>query len=320
MRVLALVPGGIGDQLLMFPTLDSLKQRYPQGTIDVVVEPRSQGAYKITQSVHKTWNFDFKGANSLADWGNLIGTIREQEYEAVISLGQRWSVGFLLWLTGIPNRISYAGQGDLFLTQAIPLNRNQYAAKMYHDLLNGLDIDLECPSIKVNIPKKDLDWAESTQASLNIKDSGYILIHGGSSALAKQKGIDKIYPAASWAKIIEALQLKLPNLPVVLIQGPEDGDFIKALQAHCDRTLLVTTPDDIGKLAGMIGAANLMLCTDSAPMHIGVGVGTNLVALFGPTEPEKLLPDEKRFMWVKSRTGQPISAIAPEEVIAKLFP
>jgi len=320
MRVLALVPGGIGDQLLMFPTLDSLKERYPQGTIDVVVEPRSQGAYKITKSVHKTWNFDFKGANSLADWGNLIGTIREQEYEAVISLGQRWSVGFLLWLTGIPNRISYAGQGDLFLTQAISLERNQYAAKMYHDLLNGLDIDAECPSIKVNIPKKDLDWAESTQISLNIKDSGYILIHGGSSALAKQKGIDKIYPAASWTKIIAALQTKLPNLPVVLIQGPEDGDFIKALQAHCDRPLLVTAPDDIGKLAAMIGAANLMLCTDSAPMHIGVGVGTNLVALFGPTEPEKLLPDEKRFMWVKSSSGQPISAIAPEEVIAKLFP
>jgi len=320
MRVLALVPGGIGDQLLMFPTLDSLKQRYPQGTIDVVVEPRSQGAYKITQSVHKIWNFDFKGTNSLADWGNLIGTIREQEYEAVISLGQRWSVGFLLWLTGIPNRISYAGQGDLFLTQAIPLDRNQYAAKMYHDLLNGLDMDLECPKIKVNILKKDLDWAESAQVSLGIKDSGYILIHGGSSALAKQKGIDKIYPAASWAKIIAALQLKLPNLPVVLIQGPEDEDFIKALQARSAQTLLTIAPDDIGKLAALIGSANLMLCTDSAPMHIGVGVGTNLVALFGPTEPEKLLPHDKRFMWVKSTSGQPISAIAPEEVIAKLFP
>lgn len=320
MRVLALVPGGIGDQLLMFPTLDSLKQTYPQGIIDVVVEPRSQGAYKISQSVHKVWNFDFKGTNSLADWGNLIGTIREQEYDAVISLGQRWSVGFLLWLTGIPNRVSYAGQGDIFLTQAIPLNRNQYAAKMYHDLLNGLDIDRECPSIKVSIPKKDLDWAESEQIRLNIKDSGYVLIHGGSSALAKQKGIDKIYPAASWIKIIATLQAKLPNLPVVLIQGPEDADFIRELQAQSSINLLVTAPDDIGKLAAMIGAANLMLCTDSAPMHIGVGVGTNLVALFSPTDPEKLLPNEKRFMWVKSNSGQPMSAIAPEAVISKLFP
>jgi len=320
MRVLALVPGGIGDQLLMFPTLDSLKQRYPQGTIDVVVEPRSQGAYKISKSVNRVWNFDFKGTNSLADWGNLIGTIREQEYDAVISLGTRWSVGFLLWLTGIPNRISYAGKGDLFLTRAVPLNRDQYAAVMYHDLLKGLDLSPECPSIKVNIPKKDLDWAEAEQIRLNIKDSGYILIHGGSSTLAKQKGIDKIYPAASWAKIVEALQTKLPNLSVVLIEGPEDGEFIEKLQEQVSKPLLVTSPPDIGKLAGMIGAANLLLCTDSAPMHIGVGVGTSLLALFGPTDPAKLLPTEPRIMAVQSPDGQPISAIAPEAVIVKLFP
>jgi ADP-heptose:LPS heptosyltransferase len=318
MRVLALVPGGIGDQLLMFPTLDSIKQTYPQGTIDVVVEPRSQGAYKISQSVHKIWNFDFKGTNSLADWGNLIGIIRDQEYDAVISLGQRWSVGFLLWLTGIPSRISYSGKGNIFLTKAVALNRDQYAAKMYHDLLSGLDINLECPSIKVSIPKKDLDWAEGEQIRLGVKD-GYILIHGGSSALAKLKGIDKIYPVSSWVKIIEALQTKLPNLPIVLVQGPEDGDFIQELQTQAKK-LLVTEPTDIGKLAAMIGAANLLLCTDSAPMHIGVGVGTNLLALFGPTEPEKLLPKEKRIIALKSPMGQPISAIAPEEVIAKLFP
>jgi ADP-heptose:LPS heptosyltransferase len=318
MRVLALVPGGIGDQLLMFPTLDSIKQSYPDGKIDVVVEPRSQGAYKISQLVNKIWNFDFKGTNSLADWGNLIGIIRDQEYDAVISLGQRWSVGFLLWLTGIPNRISYSGKGDIFLTKPVPLNRDQYAAKMYHDLLRGLDIDLECPSIKVSIPKKDLDWAETEQIRLNVKD-GYILIHGGSSTLAKLKGIDKIYPVSNWAKIIAALQTKLPNLPMVLIQGPDDGDFIQELQSQAQR-LLVTAPADIGKLAAMIGAANLLLCTDSAPMHIGVGVGTNLVALFGPTDPEKLLPKEKRIIAVKSPMDKPISAIAPEEVIAKLFP
>jgi len=107
---------------------------------------------------------------------------------------------------------------------------------------------------------------------------------------------------------------------VVLIQGPEDGDFIQELQAQSSKSLLVTAPADIGKLAAMIGAANLMLCTDSAPMHIGVGVGANLVALFSPTDPEKLLPNEKRFMWVKSNSGQPMSAIAPEAVISKLFP
>lgn len=319
MRVLALVPGGIGDQLLMFPTLDSLKQTYPQGLIDVVVEPRSQGAYQICQSVRKVWNFDFKGTNSLADWGNLIGTIRDQEYDGVISLGQRWSVGFLLWLTGIPTRVSYGGEGSIFLTNAVELNVNQYAAQMYHDLLKGLGLNLPCPKIKVSIPKQDLDWADGEQVRLNIKESGFILIHGGSSRLAKLKGIDKIYPAANWTVIIKALQEKLPNLPVVLVEGPEDGDFIRELQTQNSQTLAVTAPDRIGKLAAMIGSANLLLCTDSAPMHIGVGVGTNLVALFGPTDPQKLLPKEDRIMAVQAPSGQSIAAIAPGDVISRLF-
>jgi len=318
MHLLALVPGGIGDQLLMFPTLDSIKQKYPQGTIDVVVEPRSLGAYKICASVDKVIPFDFKGINSLADWGNLLGIVREQEYDAVISLGSRWSVGLFLWLTGIPNRISYAGGGNMFLTKAIALNPDQYAASMYHDLTLGLGIDAPSPAIKVSVAKKDLEWAANEQKRLGIKDSGYILIHGGSSNLAKLKGIDKIYPPNSWTQVIQGLQAKLPNLPVVLIQGTEDAEFVAELQAQLPQLLVTSTPD-IGKLAAMIAAANLLLCTDSAPMHIGVGVGTTLLALFGPTDPAKLLPNEKRIMAVKSPAGNGISAIAPETILTKLL-
>jgi len=47
MRILALVLGGTGDQLLFFPTLDTLKQQYPKAEIDVVVEPRAMAAYRI---------------------------------------------------------------------------------------------------------------------------------------------------------------------------------------------------------------------------------------------------------------------------------
>ncbi|MDJ0550859.1 MAG: lipopolysaccharide heptosyltransferase family protein, partial [Microcystis sp. M49637_WE12] len=39
MRILTLVPGGISNQLLFFPTLETLQQTYPQSSIDVLVEP-----------------------------------------------------------------------------------------------------------------------------------------------------------------------------------------------------------------------------------------------------------------------------------------
>lgn len=317
MHILALVPGGIGDQILFFPTLDGLKRAYPSAQIDVVVEPRSKGAYRVCKSVHEVFGFDFKDRNGLADWGNLLGVIRDHEYDVALSLGQRWGVGLLLWLTGIPTRVGYAGNGSLFLTNPVPLKPEQYAAQMYYDLLAGLDIGVPCPPLAINVPKSDLEWADGEQKRLGIQESGYILIHGGSSQLAQMKGIDKIYPVENWIEIIQDIQQKQPNLPVVVVQGPEDERFVSKLTQVCDR-LKVTVPGDIGKLSAMIAAANLMICTDSAPMHLSVAVQTYTVALFGPTEPKKLLPTNDRVIGIKSPTGK-MADIDPQEVLKKIW-
>jgi ADP-heptose:LPS heptosyltransferase len=318
MRVLALVPGGIGDQILFFPTLDSLKQQYPQANIDVIVEPRSAGAYRICASVGKVWQFDFTGMNSLADWGNLLGNIRDREYYAVISLGKGFSVDFFLWLTGIPKRISYASSGNMFLSQTVLLNERQYLAVTYHDLLKGLDINTTCPPIQIKVPKVDLDWATKEQQNLGIQSSGYILLHPGASALAQPKGID-VYPTDNWVAIAHAIQAKMPNIPIVLLQEPGNREAIAQIAAKLPQPL-VTAPSDIGKLAATIAAANLLLCVDSATMHLGVAVGTNLVALFGASETERLLPQDQRFMAVKAPVGKSMSEIAPQAVLAKIFP
>lgn len=318
MRIVALVPGGIGDQILFFPTLDDLKRSYPNAQIDVVVEPRAKDAYRVSKSVHNTIAFDFKERNSLADLGNLLGVIREQEYDVALSLGQRWTVGLLLWLTGIPNRIGYAGSaGKFFLTSAVPLKQNQYAAQMYHDLLQGLDIHTATPELALSVPAKDLEWADGERKRLGIQNSGYVLIHGGSSQLAKTKGIDKIYPVASWKGIIQDFDRRQPDLPIVLVQGPEDADFVAALKETSPK-LKVTTPADIGKLAAMIAGASLMLCTDSAPMHLAVAVKTYTLALFGPTDPKKLLPESNRFIGIKSLTGK-MADISPQMVLEKVW-
>ncbi|MDJ1182726.1 glycosyltransferase family 9 protein [Roseofilum casamattae] len=303
MKVVALVPGGIGDQILFFPTLDRLKQSYPEAEIDAIVEPRSKGAYRVNQSVRRVIPFDFKDRNSPADWGNLLGILRDREYEVAISLGQRWAVGLLLWLTGIPTRISYEGPGSMFLTHPIPLKTEQYAVHMYYDLLAGLKIPDPCPDLSIAIPKKDLEWAESEQAKLGLTDTGYVLIHGGSSQLAKTKGIDKIYPVERWQAIAKQLQEKQPDLPLVVLKGPEDEAFVEQLLQVCP-SLKVTSPPDIGKLAATIAGANLMLCTDSAPMHLSVAVKTFTIALFGPTNPQKLLPVSDKFIGIASPTGK----------------
>ncbi len=318
MRVVALVPGGIGDQILFFPTLDDLKRVYPGAEVDVVVEPRAKGAYRVCKSVSGVIPFDFKDRNSPADWANLLGIIRDRYYDAVISLGSRWSVGLLLWLTGTPIRIGYANSlGTTFLTQAIPLKGEQYAASMYHDLLQGLDIQTPCPPLSINVPTQDIEWADGERKRLGLADKGYVLLHGGSSQLAQMKGIDKIYPADRWAEILTDFQNRQPDLPLVIVEGPEDQTFVSELTRTCT-SLKIVKPGDIGKLAAMIAGASLMLCTDSAPMHLAVALQVFTLALFGPTDPQKLLPASEKFVGIKSPTGN-MSDIAPQTVLQKVW-
>jgi ADP-heptose:LPS heptosyltransferase len=318
MRILALIPGGIGDQILFFPTLDDLKRYYPAVEIDVIVEPRAKGAYRVCKSVDDVLTFDFKDRNGLADFGNLLGIIRDREYDAALALGRRWSIGLLLWMSGIPIRIGYsANAGRWFFTNPVPLKTEQYAAHMYHDLLQGFGINTPAPELTINVPKQDIEWAEAEQQRLQIKDTGYILIHGGSSQAGESKGIDKIYPVQKWQQIIEDIQQKQPNLPIVILQGLEDRAWIGGLkQSRPD--LKIATPPDIGKLAAMIAGANLMVCTDSTPMHLSVAVGTYTIALFGPTEAEKLLPQNERYVSVQSSTGA-IADIKPEDVLKQVW-
>ncbi|BDI15328.1 glycosyl transferase [Nostoc cf. commune SO-36] len=317
MRVVALVPGGIGDQILFFPTLDDLKRHYPNAQIDVVVEPGSKAAYRVSKSVHEVLAFDFNDRNSLADWGNLVGNIRDREYDVAIAVKQNWLMGLFLWLTGITTRIGYQGKGAGFLTHAVPFKPSQYAAALYHDLLQPLTIKTPVPELAVNVPKTDIDWAENEQKRLGVNETGYILINGGSGQLSQAKELDKIYPVEKWHQIIQNFQDKQPDLPVVVIKGFGDEQFVRSLLGSSP-DIKVTAPSDIGKLTAIIAGANLMLSTDSAALQLSVAVQTYTIALFGPTDPVKLLPKYDKFLAIESPTGK-TADISPNAVLEKIW-
>lgn len=315
MRVVALVPGGIGDQILFFPTLDSLKQAYPHAEIDVFVEPRAKLAYRVCRSVHETLIFNWADRNSLADWGNLLGMLRDREYEVAIAAGQYSGLGLLLWLTGIPTRIGYSNQNPLFFTRTVPLKPEQYAPAVYHDLLQGLGIQTPCPDLAINVPQKDIEWAEAEQKRLGIT-SGYLLIHGGPASLNHPQAGDRRYPLDHWKAIIQRLQQQ-PNLPVVVAQNPDDPDFTRVLAQACPH-LKVIAPEDIGKLAAVVASANLLLAVDCIAMHLAVAVKTYTIGLFGPTNPNQRLPQSDRFVAIQSPTGN-MADISPQTVLNKIL-
>jgi ADP-heptose:LPS heptosyltransferase len=265
--------------------------------------------------------FPFKEQLSLGDLSDLLGRIRERQYDAVLSLGRSLGVKLLLWLTGIPKRVGYAppGPGRPWLTDPVPLKPAQYAAQMYHDLVQGFGIAAPAGLPQIRLKKADLEWAEQERKRL-LGDAAqdYVLLHPGASQLSQEKGIQKIYPSANWVKVIKGFREQRPELPLVLVVGPEDEQLAEGFLAQLPE-LPVSRPVRLGQLAALIGGATLLLCADSAPMHLAVAVQTPLVALFGPTDPLRLLPSEGPFRAVKGADGK-VESIAPEQILQVIFP
>ncbi|BAZ15936.1 family 9 glycosyl transferase [Calothrix sp. NIES-4071] len=312
MRVVALVSGGIGDQILFFPTIDTIRRHYPDAQIDVVASSTSKAAYRVSKSVSEVIAFDFQDRNSLADWGNLVGTLRDREYDVAITLEQSWGVGLVLWLTGIPTRIGFLGKGSGFLTYKIPMNTEQYLASTYHDLLKGLGINSPCPELALNVPKPDIEWAENEQKRLGVKDTGYVLISGTTN----QTSLNDVYPVQNWLKIIQDWKLSQKDMPIVAVASKANEELVRILKEQ-QPNLKVTAPDNIGKLAAMIAGANLMVCDSSYPMHLSVAVQTFTIALLSYSG-TRMLPQNDFLRVIESPTGK-VGDISSKTVLEKIW-
>ena len=313
MRILALVPGGIEEQILFFPTLETLKQQYPQAAIDVMVEPRAKAAYRICKNVDEVLLLDYQDRNSLADYLNVLGVIRDREYDASINAATSWSVATLLWLNGIPTRIGYKNNSNWSLSNPVDLKPEQYLPQIYHDLLGGLGINSPCLPLKVNVPTKDISWAEAEQQRLDLKD-GYILLYGKSLL----SGDDNAYPLSSWQKIVTDIQQKQTGLATVLLQTADNQEWVTSMMSANNNLQVISTPDT-GKLAAIIAGANLIVCTKGEALQLSIAVDTYTIALLNSTDANKYLPSQNENCLAIKSSSNKIADIKPEEVLEKMW-
>jgi ADP-heptose:LPS heptosyltransferase len=311
-KLLAINFGGLGDEVLFLPTLQTIKKHHPSWSISLLTEPRARGIKQLSDLVDDNPTFDIKKRPLLpADYWDLVSLLRSGHYDVVVSSGSSPQVAGLLFLSGIPQRIGFGSNklAKLLLTTCVPLNRGQHAAFMYHDLVQGLGLSGECerPQVKVN--------AAAIQSMRTLIGAGgggsaqrrLILVHPGTSLLAIQKGIYKNWSPDNWATLIVNL-IQQAQCAVVLAGGPDDAQTVSEIMAALERTVSGITSNrelffnahgktaNIDELVALIELSKLMICVDSAPMHIGVALNKPMVALFGPTDPAKLLWPDPRFI------------------------
>lgn len=292
-NILAINFGGIGDEIFFLPTLISLKKEYPQAKITLALEPRSKSVKDLTSVIDDLFLIDIKGKNKYIELLKLVFLAWGGNFDMVISSGGNKLISILLFMTGIKKRYGY-DTGSLsrkLLTKAVPLNKNQYACNMYHDLVTPIT------EHKTYLPEIDVNPQE--------KITNSVLIHPGVSKMSVQKGMIKTVPAEVWAETIDLLVKKGKH--VILAGGPDDKEVIEAI-----RNNVKGFEDFYGKtkslkdLAELIGKAEVFICSDSAPLHAAVAMKTKTYVIFGPTDDKKLIPQSDLVTPIKANDKCPI--------------
>lgn len=279
-KILAVNFGGIGDEILFLPALISLKKEFPNSKIILALEPRSKSVKDLTDVIDDIILVDLKNKNKYIELLKLIFEAQKRHFDLAITAGGNIFVSIILWLTGTKKRYGYdcGVLSRMLLTKAVRLNKKQYAAKMYHDLVVPITNTItELPQIKV--PKQD-------------KIPNSILIHPGVSKMSVQKGMIKTVGAEIWADTINLLLEHGKN--VILAGGPDDEGCINTILNKIIPSPLFTNyygkTKSLKDLAELIGKAEKFICSDSAPLHVAVAMETDTYAIFGPTDDKKLIP------------------------------
>jgi ADP-heptose:LPS heptosyltransferase len=279
--------GGIGDEILFMPVIQSLRKTYPNSKITLCLEGRSKSFVKLTDLLDDYFCVDIKTKNKYIEMLKLFFKARFGGFDLVISAGGNPLISMLLFFTGIKTRVGYSTNNlsKKLLTYPVILNKNQYASKMYFDLVTPITQgDYELPLIKVD----NLE-----------KNPNSVLIHPGVSAMSVSKNITKTFTPQKWAELIKRL-LEIGK-KVYLAGGPDDNECITKIREGLKNadltnfTDLFGTTKNIFDLVELIKKSEVLICSDSAPMHIGVATSTRTIAIFGPTDNETLLPKDEKY-------------------------
>ncbi len=280
-KILLVNFGGIGDEILFLPVIKSVKAKYPNAEITLCLEPRSKSIVDLCPDINHVILADIKSKNKYLELLKFYFKALCGGFDLVVSSGSNKMIPVLLFFMGIKTRIGYdcGGFTTKLLTKAIKLNNQQFAGKMYHSLVAELTGDeYKNPSVKI-------DYSDTC------KDM--ILIHPGVSKMSIRKNIIKSYGNEKWAELVELLLNR--GEKVALAGGPDDDECIQEILKKVDGREnfynFYGKTKNLKELGALMTGAKKVICCDSAPMHLALALNVPTIALFGPTDEKKLVPE-----------------------------
>ena len=322
-NILIVKLSAIGDVIHTLPALAALRRCYPASDITWVVEEAAADLLvghpdlnRTIVSSRKRWLSEIRKGQFAAPWKEMrafLKALRSRRYDLVIDFHGLLKSAVIVAASGGRRRLGYDSLQELsglFYNEKITEEMGKHAVDRYLDLIrhlaDGRGEQADCltapPSFTITIGEAERRRVESL-----IDEHAALLTAGGGREDNRTESGGKqrmggryvaVNPVAFWetklwdeGKFAELCDRIRRELGIgVILTGSEAGPLDRI------RTLMTTEAVNLGgrtnlrELACLYREAALVITTDSGPMHLAAGMGTPVIALFGPTDPARTGP------------------------------
>ena len=241
MRVLALSPGSLEEQLDRLPAMAELCQKL-NASLQVACDPQQGSLWKLLPCLDKLLPFSFEANPTLADWANLLGCVREPDFQVCINFAEGQQVNLMLSMSHIPKRL---GTDGFACTDRVSFGPG-WTAQRLDPFLQALGFALDADQFRLPLAAEALEKARET------------LPHGdGPLLLLSPAGRSDDWPESEWHTLPNTIKNRLPGL----------------------RSMVLPADLSVPKRAALIACADVVLSSCPVSQRLATYCGTPLVAL-----------------------------------------
>jgi ADP-heptose:LPS heptosyltransferase len=241
MRALFLIPGDSSRQLQAFPAVAAVADQL-RAEVQVVCAAGAAPIWSLHPSRVKPILFAFDGG-TLADWANLLGTVREPDFQLCINRASGRQVDLMLSMSHIPTRLAIGG---FSATERVGAATGGWPNQAdWQAFLRPIGVSLDADTFRLTMPQADL--AEAAPA---------IPAGDGPLLLLAPLGGPADWPAERWQALPERIRRTLPGLRTI---DPGAGS--------------------LRQRAARIALADVVLASDPLVIELALLFGLPLVAL-----------------------------------------
>jgi heptosyltransferase-2 len=282
----------VGDTIMSFPAVNSLRRLFPQAYISVLAKSRLAELWKANTDIDEVIPYDMlKGVGRIFGELGIARRIKQKEIDLAVILPRSFSSAWMVFLGGIPHRIGYKGVArNWLLTEGIdrtPTLLRKHRMYYYLHLIECLGHCSSLPLPSLSLNGKTEDWADGFLSHNGLKGELLIGVNPGATY-----GEAKCWPPERFVEV--GRRLIEDYGAYILIFGssrPTEKELNATIaQGIGEGCLNLSGQTSLLELASLLRQCTLLVTNDTGTMHVAAAVGTRVVAIFGPTDPRTTAP------------------------------